>query len=389
MSLSTIIAFVRNGLCCIKDLNLFSSSILFDPSYTYLVFSLPPPHLNQTTPLELLIGILQFYAFISLTWEGIQSIKRGIELKRSVQRAKQKVALQQEKKYFSAYRIVKQKLHEDAASATKAIIQGFWVACIGISFFWLFANSFHVTQTNVIGGVQALIHALTVAEIALLFVLYYMITDAAEKLKNARRIQRTVIPKLESSGGRLGQAVTEDFFDANIYSWIIHNGWSPYWTIDRSGESTLEEDAEQIQQEIQRVQLTVDTLLAVGQGDTSMEQMLKQAADMACQRLTREAWILHMTGVLECFLVIFNVVAFYGYMLSVLSFYLAEGEDAPSYWKSMKFGLMKNADADWAGNFAGDLMWTIEPFTLIVAPHLLVSMAPTGISPKSKKVKTD
>jgi hypothetical protein len=395
MSLSTIVSLLRNGLCCIKDLNLFSSTALYDPSYTALLVSLPPPYLSQTTPLEVLIGTFQLYAVVTLIREGIQSIKRGIGLRRAVKYAELALPSKLQSKFGAAYRLVKQRMREDAASATRAIVQGTCVATIGVSFIWMFANSFHVTPTNILGGYAGLIHALTAAEVALLILLYFMFVDAWVKMKKSWRIKRAIIPKLEQSGGKLGTVVTEDFFDSNTYAWINSNGWVPYWTLsDHRGESSYAKEDVKLHQEMQHIQLTIETLLDVAKEDRKSSpnkekhQLLPQVAAVACQRLSREAWILNMSGLMEILSFVLNVIAFYGYLMAVLSFYFSDGEKEPAYWKSMKLN-MRNADAEWLGNFAGDLMWTIEPFTLIVAPHLLFSMAPSEVIFESKKVKSD
>lgn len=396
MTLTTIISLLRNGLCCVKDLNLFSSTALYDPSYTALLFPLPPPHLSQTTPLEVLIGILQLYAVVSLIRDGIRAIKRGMKLKRSVKDAKLTLSSYQlQSKFGAAYRIVRQRLREDAMLARKIVLEGFCGAVIGFSFIWMFANSFHVTPTNILGGYAGLIHALTAAEIALLILLYFMFVDASVKMKKSWRIQRDIIPKLEKSGGKLGSLVTEEFFDSCTYAWINNNGWDPYWTLsDRQGESPLtKKDTKLLHQEVQQIQLTIDTLLDVAKESRKTElkekhQLLPQVVAVACQRLSREAWILNMSSLIEFLSFVLNTIAFYGYLMAVLCFYFTDADKEPEYWRSMKLN-MRNADAEWLGNFAGDLMWTIEPFTLLVAPYLLLSMAPPEVILESKKVKSD
>lgn len=396
MTLTTIISLLRNGLCCVKDLNLFSSTALYDPSYTALLFPLPPPHLSQTTPLEVLIGILQLYAVGSLIRDGIRAIKRGMKLKRSVKETK--LALSSyvlQSKFGAAYRIVRQRLREDDMFARKIVLEGFCGAVIGFSFIWMFANSFHVTPTNILGGYAGLIHALTAAEIALLILLYFMFVDACIKMKKSWRIKRDIIPKLEKSGGKLGSLVTEEFFDSCTYAWINNNGWDPYWTLsDRQGESPVtKKDTKLLHQEVQHIQLTIETLLDVAKESRKTElkekhQLLPQVVAVACQRLSREAWILNMSSLIEFLSFVLNTVAFYGYLMAVLCFYFTDADKEPEYWKSMKLN-MRNADAEWLGNFAGDLMWTIEPFTLILAPYLLLSMAPPEVILESKKVKSD
>ena len=65
-----------------------------------------------------------------------------------------------------------------------------------------------------------------------------------------------------------------------------------------------------------------------------------------------------------------NFVAFYGYLMGILAFYYPDDDKQPSYVRSLKFGY-GNRLADWTGNFAGDLMWTIEPLVILGSPMVM------------------
>ena len=65
--MDSTVQLVRNTLCCVKDLDLFADTLLYDPS----VISMPEP-LHETTPLQALIGVTQFYAFVSISIQGIK-----------------------------------------------------------------------------------------------------------------------------------------------------------------------------------------------------------------------------------------------------------------------------------------------------------------------------
>jgi len=41
--------------------------------------------------------------------------------------------------------------------------------------------------------------------------------------------------------------------------------------------------------------------------------------------------------------------------------------------RSLKLGY-GNSDADWGGNFAGDLMWTVEPVVILASPYFIKKM---------------
>ena len=71
---------------------------------------------------------------------------------------------------------------------------GCCVLPLWIAFFWLFANSLHITTAaGWIGGLPLLIHALTVMEVALLPLLYFMTKDANTALRKAKK--RSFLPR--------------------------------------------------------------------------------------------------------------------------------------------------------------------------------------------------
>lgn len=62
--IDAVIQLIRNALCCVKDWSLFSDTILYDSNKTSEFLGgvdLPSP-LNQTTPLEVIISLTQFWA---------------------------------------------------------------------------------------------------------------------------------------------------------------------------------------------------------------------------------------------------------------------------------------------------------------------------------------
>lgn len=69
-------------------------------------------------------------------------------------------------------------------------------------------------------------------------------------------------------------------------------------------------------------------------------------------------------------LFLLNVVAGYGYLMGILAFYWP-ASSSPTWMQSasrlLMLGLSRDA-GDWAGNFAGDLAWTLEPLLIICSP---------------------
>jgi hypothetical protein len=381
MNLNVVVALIRNGLCCIKDLDLFAGSVLYDEKYTSLFYKLPEPYMSKTAPLDLMIGMAQFYACVSLVIGGYHMMRKGYGTKKACAAVRSQIHHQRVKKYSAGYRVIETQLADDEAESFRLMWEGIWVTFVGGSFFWLTANSLHLIEAGALGGMQGLIHAITVAEIALLVSLGYMVKDGSKKLFKSQRISKDVIPTLTESRGRLGNVVQTSFFDNITYSQLVYGGWTPVW--DTADVQKI--DDTMVQTELKSIQQTIDSLLALDKSAKSeSEEKLVQAVTLASQRLSKEAWTIKMKGYLDYLYFILNAVAFYGYLICVLVFYLPDKEGAPVLWAHMKYGL-PNPVADWTGNFAGDAMWTIEPFTMLLAPHIVSALAPTANPQKKKK----
>ena len=223
--MDAIVQFLRNFLCCIKDLGLFPESRLYDESISVKFFHAPEP-INLTTPLEYLICITQFYAFASGVISGINMLtsRRYQRLERLL------VIWGQTKKEGdkASQRIISESLIREMEKALRNLVVGLCVFPLGFAFLWLAANSLHITSTNWIGGLPALIHALEVMEIFLLPLLYFMWTDAGALLRASKRML-SLKKKIDHSNG---QAFFEGGeVNAVTYNWLVP-AWSPFWQTD-------------------------------------------------------------------------------------------------------------------------------------------------------------
>ena len=173
--MDAIVQFVRNALCCIKDLNLFPESFIHEPKFTHMILSNLPPPLDETTPLEVVISITQLYACISVARSGfnlctssIGKLKRILRIVEYRMTKKDNSSDQKESQLTKeANRLVNESLLKEAKMAFRMVWIGLFVAPIGVCFWWLFINSWHITSVDWFGGLPALIHALEVMEICL------------------------------------------------------------------------------------------------------------------------------------------------------------------------------------------------------------------------------
>jgi hypothetical protein len=109
---------------------------------------------------------------------------------------------------------------------------------------------------------------------------------------------------------------------------------------------------------------------AVDDKNEKAEKIRLQALKQASANLKHKIPELYIKGYREFIYFVLNFVAFYGYLMGIVAFYYPDDDHQPSFVTLMKFGY-GNAVADWTGNFAGDLMWTIEPIFILGSPMVM------------------
>ena len=364
--MDAVVQLIRNGLCCIKDLDWFHETFpeLYDPLVVrQYVYDLPEPH-NETTPLEALIGASQFYAFYSNTLGGWTLTHTSYGKLVRVQRLLDQFAANHPKtdQLTGAQRLVRASLIKEANMALRSLFVGILVMSIGISFLWLVGNSFHATQSGIIGGLPALIHALTVMEVALVPLLYYMIVDAQEQFAQAQKMDKAAKALQEGVG-------INNNMELCVYEGLT--GWIPFWDQGVSAfemtpvpDSAVEE--KQVAQEVQALQERLREFSS--SSDKSKNTLPDQAATLIATSRVKK-W----EGYREYLYFILNFIAFYGYAVGVVVYYYADVNEQPPAIAAF-LGYMENDLADWWGNFAGDFMWTIEPIFILYTPILFQRM---------------
>lgn len=374
--MDAIVQLIRNALCCIKDLDYFPSTILHDASHTAKYYTFPSPHLNQTTPLELLISLTQLYACVSCTISGYKlATSKGIlKLRRLTRIAALMNGKYKDIKSKKAASFIRSSIMKEASSALNNTLVGVCVLSIGISFFWLFGNSLHVTAAGWIGGLPALIHALTVMEIALLPLLYLMLKDAASGISKAATIQAFV--EKYSDGKNKPSKGDESWIDYETFSLLEGDDWTPLWSLDAKSTSVeIAAEEKVLTKEVEEIESKVEALIQGNKTIVSTE---------TAERLQDLAVTSKFEGYREYVYFLLNFIAFYGYLLGIIVYYFDQEEEQPSFVTTMKMGAT-NDIADWTGNFAGDLMWTIEPAIILSSPFILKNMVKRG----ETKIKSD
>lgn len=408
--MDAVVQLVRNFLCCVKDWDLFSAdsgsflSWIHDPSVIdrFLYSDLPSP-LNLTTPLEFVISLSQFYAHWSCSKSGYGLISTGVRRLSAIDRVS---AVRFKKDIGSsdidtaADVILDKRLKKDRAAALYGIFCGCLVLPIGIAFFWLFANSLHVTSTDWIGGLPYLIYAIIVMEIALVPFLYFMIRDGNDKRHEAHVMQQLAV-SVEKADGKIKQSL---LMDEKVFTMIAatapdtsHRTWEPCWQNTASGDTVLDNSTSDadvtklIAAELKNVQEIVRSLTSNKGNDEDQRAWQQKLAD----RLRSDATHTALEGWREYVYFVLNLLAFYGYSLSVLAYYFPEDDGARPQYEDLPFTYvgqymlyMENEIADWRGNFLGDLMWTFEPLVIMGSPVLFYHLQQRNIK-SAVKSKTD
>jgi len=400
--MDSIVQLIRNALCCVKDWELFSDSVpmLYDANQTKSVLSSflqleLPAIIDKTTPLEVIISVSQLYACLScahsgmkLSWTSAGKLKRIVRLLE----ARLSSPLQGDTlNALAANRIVNESMIKEAKSSMRNAFVGLMVAPIGFGFFWLFANSWHVTEAGWIGGLVALIDALTVMEVCMVPLLYYMIVDGFEQFIMFRQTKEC-IDVVASKQGKFNPG----YINITRYE-FMEPGWVPFFeegTSPMGGSINSDKETEALATETKQVEQTLNLWFSpTATNDKNDEnekdaKIRKEAIENAISTMNKSLFGLSTKGYLEFLYFVLNFIAFYGYLMAIITFYYPDDDFQPTWVTQMKFGYDNNF-ADWSGNFAGDLMWTIEPAVILAIPFYFSSMQPVVVaSSKTASAKT-
>lgn len=387
------IQLLRNALCTVKNFNFLGNTFLYDAEVTARYYAFPPP-LDQTTPLEFLIGVTQFYAFISvsiagygmITRSGVSKLQLITRLVNNLRDATTTSAAKDDEKETKtkkkeqhdpimtplARQLVTKSLFHESDAATRSIFVGTNVLLVGLAFFWLVANSFHVTSTDWIGGIAGLIHSLTVMELGLIVFLYYMAIDAMRDIQKSREMYKFATKTVAASKGKKLSPEDVQKITTEQYSWLV-GGWTPFWA--EGGNSALHSIADE-------KALLAREMEAVATNLTALSKTMDDP-DTIANRILAQSRIASFEGIRGYVYLILNFLAFYGYLVCIAVSYHQDESAQPEYIRAMLFW-KTNADADWLGNAVGDFMWTVEPIIILGSPMILNSISSKTKAKKEK-----
>jgi hypothetical protein len=214
-------------------------------------------------------------------------------------------------------------------------------------------------------------------DIALFPMLFFMIVDGFEKLSMSTRCIR-LLDIIDS-----GKLKPEEI---GVQRYEAMKDWSPFWNSGVSlFESADQDEGKKLQAEVKNVKGTLDAWFPKGKTNGEKEEKLsKEALSNVIDKVEGDVPKLRLEGYREFLYFVLNFIAFYGYLMAPLAFFYEDEEKQPFHIQAMKF-YYNNEVADWTGNFAGDLMWTIEPLVILGSPFIIQMAKPKSVD----KVKSD
>mmetsp|Transcript_147 Transcript_147/g.225 ORF Transcript_147/g.225 Transcript_147/m.225 type:complete len:383 (+) Transcript_147:67-1215(+) len=382
--MDAIITIIRNATACVKAMQLFPDSFLYDKTRNPLNHSLPAPF-SDTTPIEVLMSFCQLYGCISLTRAGIRMVANsGVHKLRRIN----KLILAQSPSSTNdlASRIIDSSLKNEASAARRSIFMGVNVLIFGLSFIWLVALSWHFLDW--IGGYNTMMWVFILFEVAYLPFLYYMVIDGNYFFAKAERMKK-FSALLHKSSGRLGAVGGPKLVDTETYSWLV-NGWTPFWSSETSsGEKTPsdEKDNQNLAKEVIEVDTKIMHLLSMNEQDVDEKEakFIKQTIFSAADRLEKEFNVVKVKGWFEYIYLVLNCITFYGYLVGCVVFFFDEETSQPILVRNVKFG-MDNQTAEWHGYYIAYIMVILDSVLRLSSPTIIGYLAVPKPSPR---IKTD
>lgn len=414
--MDSIVQLIRNALCVCKDLELLRNTFLWDNKILNIYYKFKTPY-NQTTPLECLISISQAYVIYSGVPSSIHMIILNYNKLQRIQNL-MKINSKEQAVIMSndiVSRLMDSSLYNEGLKCIRNIFIGFNCFCIAISFIWLAGNSWHITETNIIGGIQGLIHALTVMNICLTPILYYMYIDSINHFNHISKM-KIFIKQLQDSI-RNNNKSTIDITDMNVskldlllsvassskqsssehFFWCSNstNGGTTITDIDE--EKLLLQEQQKIKDILGQYRITNndtnDTAIKkknddISKDDDNDNDQYEQLVHETIYNISDMIPVITVYGYREFVYLILNFIAWYGYGLCILAYYYSDDDTKIAnkpYWIQQLFFNMNSKNADYYGNLAGDCMWTIEPIIALLSPIYITYITSQRKSKRNSK----
>lgn len=349
--------FLRNFFCVIKALftssNFFFNKKVFPQNYVNKYIS------SKTTWIELFTAPFQLIAVLLNIYGGYQSLFSGISnyyKNAKYLRLLDRYTLMNDT--TASATILRHKILREIHLAKHAFLVGIMSFIISIGFVFLTMNSLHIISPSPVYA------GLVGQEICLVYFLFEMINSCFKSLSAQDDYQFLSLLLLNLNDGDMTQAQ----FLSLLYD-FGYNDNRMYFAL------TLLDPSSFLSVDVDKSLHNNDISMELNKIDSFLEKIMSNADH---SKINRQNHItnLHITGqklsnefYLNLLYFILNFIAGYGYMMGIFTFCFPHTAATVPFWLQIIYFGLTPSQADWWGNFAGDLSWTIEPFIVLLLAY--------------------
>lgn len=345
MSFAVVVQLLRNALCVLKSL-LPRSHALMAPIAVVAGKKLATPSL-----LELGIAVTQFAAVVFSAQSGLTSIFTGAVYLRDADWTQEQLDRLLITSPSSENIVLIQGARIEQRSRLLSLVTGLSDLPIAFSFVFLTLSSLKLTGST---HPKPVIDGILLSEVSIAIYLCVMLSAWLEKVAEARRLHRladalTQVDEIAIDKEELLTTIYDAGYAQNISRALEH--MDPEYALIAKHALPVESQQQAVSEALSRLTKAEDSRRDLPE---KLEGLSAQAMGL---------------GLLEAVLFGLNLIAWYGYLIAALTFYIPE-HSQPSWFATAKLSL-SHSDADFWGNFSGDLAWTVEPLLLLFVAPLL------------------
>ena len=135
-------------------------------------------------------------------------------------------------------------------------------------------------------------------------------------------------------------------FDKDVYEWLNPVQWTPSWVSDAVPEDEYKFTMF-MTKELEAIEGKLGDMYGMDKQNDE-NKFAKATVEISGPRLSKQAAEIRFEGWMEYLFFIINLIAFYGYLLGIVSYYFEKDDEQPDIMYYIKLGL-KSIDADWGG----------------------------------------
>lgn len=308
----------------------------------------------KTSWIELFTAPFQFIAVLLNFRGGFASILSGISNYRKFSkflRLLDRHTLTNEASASST--ILRQKILSEVTLARHAIYVGCMCLVIAAGFVFLTMNSLHIIPPEYVFA------GLVGQEICLVYFLIEMLNSCFKSISAQDEYQFLSLLLENLNDGDMTQAqLLSLLYDFGYHNNRMHLALTLIDPSFNSFTSNLDSFEHDISAELDKVDSFLKKITGTSDGAKNNRKELIQALRVRGRQLTDEF-------TLNLVYLLLNLAAGYGYMMGICTFYFPHTAATVPLWLRVVYLGLSPAQADWWGNFIGDLSWTIEPAILL------------------------